>query len=100
LIWAEGTAEHNGAAAYTTSTEQRINVDQVPQVSAAGRYFWAVVVVDTVTGRRLSPESEARPFTYSGLPSPSEEPAQTAQPPKNTVEPPKNPPSTPGSSGS
>jgi serine/threonine protein phosphatase PrpC len=72
LIWREGDAEHNGAAAYTSDLEQRINLDEIPQVHDSGpsAYWWSVVVVNSRTGERTSREATPRSWTYV-VPSPA-----------------------------
>ena len=68
-IWAEGQAEHLGAAAATTDREQWINLDVPPGIEAnkfaGGEYLWTVAVIEKATGARIGRESEARHFIYA-----------------------------------
>ncbi len=82
LIWRQGDAQHNGAAAYTDQTQQEIDLDLVPRITdgGAGPYRWSVVVVDTVRDRRTSPEAEPRAFTYLGAEAPPQEPPPPPDP--------------------
>jgi serine/threonine protein phosphatase PrpC len=69
LMWQEGQAQHDGADDFTGSMSQDIDLAQVLQIrnGGPGQYFWSVVVVDTGTGQRISPESTSRHFIYTGL---------------------------------
>lgn len=85
LIWKEGSAEHLGAAEYTTQTEQKIDLDAIlPARGGPGQYRWSVVVVNTGTGERLSPETNSWRLVYIGLrasPEPGQEsPTATPKP--------------------
>jgi serine/threonine protein phosphatase PrpC len=70
-IWKEGQ-EHLGAAAATTALELTIDLDVAPGIlnnkNAAGKYLWAVAVIERATGARIGRESEPRHFTYSPPP--------------------------------
>jgi serine/threonine protein phosphatase PrpC len=83
LIWQEGEQQHNGAAGFTPSTLQQIDLAQVPQVKVGGpgRYFWSVVVVDTGTNQRTSLEASSRHFIYTGPGQPPPEPVQASPTP-------------------
>jgi serine/threonine protein phosphatase PrpC len=84
LIWQEGQSQHNGAAEFTSSTSQRIDLAQVPQIrdGGPGQYSWSVVVVDAATGRRTSPEAFSRRFFYTGPQEPAPQPARPSPTPK------------------
>jgi len=94
LIWREGEQVRNGAANYTTQTEQIINLDDVPQVrdGGIGTYYWTVVVVNSVTDQRLAEAPSSRRFEYTG--SGGERPKPTKQP-SNGGEPQPTPTPTP-----
>jgi serine/threonine protein phosphatase PrpC len=83
LIWQEGDRQHKDAAGLTPSTLQQIDLTQVPKVrdGGAGQYFWSVVVVDTGTNRRTSPEASPRYFIYTGPGQPSPESVQASPTP-------------------
>jgi len=88
LIWREGEAQHNGAAELTRKRQQTIDLDYVSQVmnGGPGTYYWAVVVVDKRTEKRLSPDDTGRSFVYPGPPGGGEEPGPPA-PPASSPEP-------------
>jgi hypothetical protein len=82
LIWREGEVEHYGAARFTRQREQRIDLDEVPQVKSGGMgtYYWTVVVVDQRTDKRISPEANPMRFTFPGPQEPGEKPPPIPRP--------------------
>ncbi len=81
LIWKDGAKEHQGAAEYTRTTEQEIDLDTIlPARGGPGDYWWSVVVVNEGTGDRLSPEAGPWRLVYAGgvkvSPEPSVEPSR------------------------
>jgi hypothetical protein len=82
LIWRVGTLEHLGAADFWRQTEQMIDLDSIlPERGGPGQYWWTVVVVNSSTGQRLSPEAGPWQLTYPGPRTPVEPTAQPAQSP-------------------
>ena len=71
-IWAEGQAEHQGAAEAKTALEQTIDLDVAPGIkannSAGGEYLWAVAVIQVKPYNKIGRESEPRHFTYTQPP--------------------------------
>lgn len=54
------------AAPPTREMAVDVDLDGLPTIQehGPGTYFWTVVILDTGTGRVVSPEGEIRPFTY------------------------------------
>ena len=68
LIWKDNTKDHLGAAEATVNTEQLIDLDVVlPPRGGPGTYWWTVVVVNSSTEERLSPEADPWRLVYTGL---------------------------------
>lgn len=55
------------AASLTREMAVDVDLDSLPTIRehGPGTYFWTVVIVDTGTGRVVSPEGEVRSFTYA-----------------------------------
>jgi len=86
LIWKDGDKDHLGAAENTVKTEQEIDLDVIlPPRGGPGSYWWTVVVVNSSTGARLSPEAGPWRLIYAGSRASPEPPAEPSGPPTATV---------------
>jgi hypothetical protein len=70
LIWKEGQS-HDGAAELVRNTEQTIDLDiLLPQRGGPGEYLWTVVLRDSSTEKKLSPEAPPWRLNYTAGSSP------------------------------
>jgi serine/threonine protein phosphatase PrpC len=82
LIWRQGSGARNGAAEFTTKTQQTIDLNQVDQVQqgGSGEYLWSVVLVQQREGESEQRLKEATPWRFTYVPAQSSS-RRTKEPP-------------------